>query len=44
MTVMHWLKTRFVTLIATSYAVAMVRAIDALPQEDLDAVWPTSLA
>lgn len=44
MTVMHWLKTRFITLIATTYGVAMVGAIDALPHDDLDEIWPASVA
>lgn len=41
---MHWLKIRFITLIATTYAVAMVRAIDVLPHDDRDAIWPASVA
>jgi len=41
---MHWLKTRFITLIATTYGVAMVGAIDALPHDDLDEIWPASVA
>jgi hypothetical protein len=33
----HWLTTRLARLIATCYAGAMQRAIDALPNDDLEA-------